>query len=99
MRSFYRKGVIGFREALSLAAAVGDDVSMGMAPSLCPGCLHVRLVPGGKSTFLLCRLSQTDPSFPRYPRQPVMTCRGYEAGPEQDTAGDLGTVGLDNPLI
>jgi hypothetical protein len=27
---------------------------------------------------VMCERSLTDPSFPRYPRLPVLTCRGYE---------------------
>ena len=26
----------------------------------------------------MCERSRTDPSFPRYPRLPVTSCRGYE---------------------
>jgi hypothetical protein len=26
----------------------------------------------------MCERSLTDPSFPRYPRLPVLECRGYE---------------------
>ncbi len=26
----------------------------------------------------MCERSLTDPSFPRYPRLPVLSCRGYE---------------------
>jgi hypothetical protein len=28
--------------------------------------------------FLLCRLSQTDPAFSKYPPQPVVGCGGYK---------------------
>jgi hypothetical protein len=34
------------------------------------------ITPKG-SRFLLCRLSQTDPAFPKYPPQPVVHCDGY----------------------
>ena len=30
------------------------------------------------SEFLRCGLSDTDPSFPKYPRLPVLRCSGYE---------------------
>jgi hypothetical protein len=30
------------------------------------------------SLFYLCQLSQTDKSFPKYPRLPVWQCAGYE---------------------
>jgi hypothetical protein len=46
--------------------------------SLCESCAHVREVVTPKgSRFLLCRLSQTDPDYPRYPPQPVVRCAGY----------------------
>ncbi len=58
--------------------------------SLCETCANVREVvtPRG-SRFLLCRLSQTDPAYPKYPPQPVVRCDGYrpqvtsEEGPTQ----------------
>jgi hypothetical protein len=30
------------------------------------------------SVFYLCGRSATDASFPKYPRLPVLQCRGYE---------------------
>jgi hypothetical protein len=51
---------------------------------LCESCANVRIVTSGKgSRFFMCRLSAVDPAFPRYPRLPVLRCRGYtpaEAG-------------------
>ena len=49
--------------------------------SLCETCANVREVvtPRG-SRFLLCQLSGTDPTFPKYPAQPVMRCDGYQPG-------------------
>jgi hypothetical protein len=45
---------------------------------LCETCANVRIVQSGKgSRFYLCRLSAVDPAFPRYPRLPVLRCRGY----------------------
>jgi hypothetical protein len=47
---------------------------------LCSRCLHVQVVVSARgSRFYLCRLSLTDPSFPRYPRIPVLTCAGFAA--------------------
>lgn len=44
--------------------------------------------------FWMCRLSATDPSFARYPRLPVLQCRGYRRGkgPDETAPGesDLG---------
>ena len=48
-------------------------------PGLCSGCAHSRRITSGKGgTFWLCRLSEGDPGFPRYPMLPVLRCRGYE---------------------
>jgi 23S rRNA (uracil1939-C5)-methyltransferase len=47
--------------------------------SLCPQCAHVEeIVSDRGSTFLLCRKSAVDPSFPKYPPQPVVSCPGFE---------------------
>ena len=49
---------------------------------LCDGCLHQRLVPNTRgSVFSLCERSKSDPGFPRYPRLPVQSCRGYQPRP------------------
>jgi hypothetical protein len=49
---------------------------------LCADCLHARLIESSKgSQFLLCQLSQSDPSFPKYPRLPVLACAGYSPKP------------------
>lgn len=46
---------------------------------LCRSCRHARIVRSDTgSTFYLCGLSRVDPSFPKYPRTPVLSCRGYE---------------------
>ncbi len=50
-----------------------------MAESLCKTCEHAReIVSGTGSHFLLCRVSQTDPRYPKYPPQPVLRCEGYK---------------------
>jgi hypothetical protein len=48
------------------------------ARSLCETCALMRevLTPRGPR-FLLCRLSSTDPAYPKYPPQPVVRCDGY----------------------
>jgi hypothetical protein len=51
---------------------------MTPSPGLCAGCVHVRVVRSGKgSTFYLCEMSKVDPAFPKYPRLPVLRCRGF----------------------
>ena len=43
---------------------------------LCATCGHVRRVTSDRgSVFYLCQLSKVDPSFPKYPRLPVLECR------------------------
>jgi hypothetical protein len=46
---------------------------------LCDTCVHQQLVRNTRgSTFSLCRRSRDDPAYPRYPRMPVLECRGHE---------------------
>lgn len=50
-----------------------------MIHSLCETCALKReiITPKG-SRFLLCQLSQTDRTYPKYPAQPVVRCDGYQ---------------------
>ena len=58
-------------------------------PGLCGGCRHGRAVRSDRgSIFWLCRLSATDPRFPRYPALPVLACAGFERA--DDAARDDG---------
>jgi hypothetical protein len=62
--------------------------------SLCETCASMRevITPKG-SRFLLCRLSQADPAFPKYPPQPVVRCDGYrnrETSEKDTTQGGNG---------
>jgi len=46
---------------------------------LCGTCEHARSMQSDRgSVFLLCQLSFDDPSFAKYPRLPVVACRGYQ---------------------
>jgi len=46
---------------------------------LCRTCRHVKVIESARgSTFYLCRLSETDPRYAKYPRLPVVRCVGYE---------------------
>lgn len=59
-----------------------------MNVSLCESCNHVReVVSGTGSRFLLCRLSQTDSRFRKYPPQPIARCEGYEQSVDGRQAG------------
>jgi hypothetical protein len=56
---------------------------------LCETCRHHRIIRSGKgSRFFLCALSREDPAFPRYPRLPVLQCRGHEPGPPPSENAD-----------
>jgi hypothetical protein len=57
---------------------------------LCDTCTHVQIITSSKgSSFVLCRLSEVDPAFRRYPRLPVIACPGYlpTARPTQSPPG------------
>jgi hypothetical protein len=55
---------------------------------LCVDCEHSRVVESARgSRFYLCRLSETDARFPRYPPLPVLHCVGYAPG-DQIVADD-----------
>jgi len=46
---------------------------------LCADCIHMQLIKSDKgSVFYFCKLSLTDPGFPKYPRLPVVICDGFE---------------------
>jgi hypothetical protein len=52
-----------------------DDARAG----LCADCTHARVVRSDRgSLFYLCQLSFEDPSFPKYPRLPVLDCAGFQ---------------------
>jgi hypothetical protein len=46
---------------------------------LCDTCAFARVVESSRgSRFVLCRRSETDSRFPKYPALPVLACGGYE---------------------
>lgn len=54
---------------------------MDLRVGLCSVCARARVVISGKgSRFQLCLRSREDPTFPKYPPLPVLSCRGYEPG-------------------
>lgn len=58
-----------------------------MTTSLCETCSWMREITTPKgSRFLLCQLSQTDPTYAKYPRQPVLMCDGYQKAEGQITS-------------
>lgn len=51
---------------------------------LCADCAHAEVVQSSKgSRFTLCSLSRADPTFPKYPRLPVLACSGYTKNDHQ----------------
>jgi hypothetical protein len=49
---------------------------------LCIDCLNARLIESAKgSHFLLCKLSETNSTFPKYPQLPVLRCSGFARKP------------------
>ena len=60
-----------------------DGQAQAAVAGLCDRCAHVQLVTSAKgSTFYLCRLSVSDPRFPRYPPLPVLDCAGFSPAPD-----------------
>jgi hypothetical protein len=67
-----------------------EDERGGNRLGLCAGCVHAQQVRSSKgSTFLLCGRSKSDPSFPKYPRLPVLACRGYQKADRAATPEEL----------
>ena len=51
-----------------------------MHAGLCDNCRHQKIIRNTRgSSFSLCQRSKTEPEFPRYPRLPVVECKGFEA--------------------
>jgi hypothetical protein len=51
---------------------------------LCASCRFAEIITSSRgSTFYLCRLSETNPAFRRYPMLPVRQCSGYQPKADQ----------------
>lgn len=49
---------------------------------LCRSCRHARSIASARgSTFWMCGRHEAEPAYPKYPRLPVLQCRGYEEQP------------------
>ena len=56
---------------------------------LCAVCTHVRVVVSGKgSRFYLCRLSEVDSRFAKYPRLPMLQCAGFEKSEAEEPGSE-----------
>jgi hypothetical protein len=76
---------------LSAQRPSGPRPSESPHPGLCADCRHARPVTSTRgSTFWRCALSDTNSSFPKYPRLPVITCLGFErlSATERSRSGD-----------
>ena len=63
---------------------------------LCATCRHARPVSSARgSTFWRCALSECDPTFPKYPRLPVLACAGYVRDDEEARPGRAPGTGPD----
>lgn len=67
------------RRGMSTPPPEDDDgwARLATQPGLCRTCRHARLLASARSVFLRCDLSDTDPSFLRYPPLPVLACGGW----------------------
>lgn len=68
-------------EGVGGRAPSADDLARlarSAPPGLCATCRHASVLASRSSVFLRCGRADFDPTFPRYPRLPVLACRGYE---------------------
>ena len=64
-----------------------------MGFGLCETCTYQQIVRNTRgSVFSLCRRSRDDPEFPRYPRVPVLECRGHETRQNGDDPPEGGVA-------
>jgi len=58
---------------------VSHEKKLSQGVGLCADCQFMRKMESDRgSIFYLCQRSAADPTFPKYPRLPVLQCRGYE---------------------
>jgi hypothetical protein len=58
------------------------------SPGLCADCQFAAVIRSDRgSVFYQCRLSFTDPAFPKYPRLPVLRCSGFGKSDARHTPG------------
>jgi hypothetical protein len=50
-------------------------------PGLCARCAHLKVLETKSGNpIILCRLSEENSDYPRYPALPVLECAGFRAG-------------------
>ena len=53
-----------------------------MRIGLCEKCRHAKIITSDRGNeFIMCELARSDTSFAKYPRLPVLNCRGYVEQP------------------
>jgi len=58
------------------------------AAGLCATCARARRITNDRgSIFVLCLHSTNDPSFPKYPRLPVISCRAFAKAGDDSQPG------------
>jgi hypothetical protein len=78
LEAFGARAVAPERGDSDRVAAESNSRTNDRAAGLCADCAHARRIASERgSSFYLCRLSVTDPAFPKYPRLPVLQCAGY----------------------
>ncbi len=65
-------------ELVETGARGGGSREHVAAAGLCALCSHMRPAFSRHSAYLRCALAGRDDRFPRYPRLPVLSCRGFE---------------------
>jgi hypothetical protein len=61
----------------------GGEASKIELAGLCAKCRFARPIESARgSKFILCELSASDAAFPKYPRLPMIECRGYLPRPK-----------------
>ena len=57
-----------------------EETNAARRAGLCADCVHADKAPSSRGAlFYRCKLSEMDRAFPKYPRLPVIACRGYES--------------------
>ena len=62
----------------SIMVDLPQSARSGPDAGLCATCVHQQLVHTTGLDVLAVPRSREDPAYPRYPRLPVLACRGYE---------------------
>ena len=56
----------------------GDGPFLDARAGLCGQCKHARVITSDRgSQFLRCDYAAVDPSYPKYPRLPVLACDAF----------------------